>query len=87
MIDLQSELSKSPNKQNTNHTEVYHRLEKKLAEKTHLLNTSQEFIRDLQAKYDKEMAQLRDELDIAQSKMILEKLTVTMIIKDPAGLE
>ena len=69
VIDLQSELSKSPNKQNTNHTEVYHRLEKKLAEKTHLLNTSQEFIRDLQAKYDKEMAQLRDELDIAQSKI------------------
>lgn len=68
IVDLQSELSKSPTKIEAE-TEIYHRLEKKLAEKTHLLNNSQEILKETSKKYEKEISQLRDELDIAQSKI------------------
>ena len=67
IIDLQSELSKSPTKLDSD-TDIYRRLEKKLAEKTQMLEQSQDMLREAKSKYEKDITQMRDELDIAHSK-------------------
>lgn len=68
IIDLQSEITQSPNKFERTNTEINHLLEKKLIEKTRLLENSQGDLREKQEKYETEISQLRDELDIAHTK-------------------
>ena len=68
IIDLQSEISQSPNKHESENTEIYHRLEKKLAQKSQLLEASEESLKGIRLKYEAEISQLRDELDISHAK-------------------
>ena len=68
IIDLQSEISQSPNKNQSGNAEVYHKLEKKLAQKSQLLEASEETLKGIRMKYEGEISQLRDELDISQAK-------------------
>ncbi|OMJ93151.1 hypothetical protein SteCoe_3971 [Stentor coeruleus] len=67
-IDLQHQIQMSPTRQGCEKTELYHRLEKKLAEKAMLVDSLQEQLKEIKNKYERELAQIRDELDISHAK-------------------
>ena len=73
VVDLQHQLSSRHGRSAPENIEIYHKLEKKIAQKNLLLESLQDQIKDLKDKYDKDISHLKDELDIAHSKIYLVK--------------
>jgi protein HOOK3 len=73
VVELQHQLSSRHGRNAPENIEIYHKLEKKLAHKNLLLESLQDQLKDLKDKYDKDVSHLKDELDIAQSKIYLVK--------------
>lgn len=73
IVDLQHQLSSRQSRHGPENIEICHKLEKKIAEKNLLLESLQDQLKEAKYKYEKDVSQLRDELDIAHSKIYLVK--------------
>lgn len=73
IVDLKHQLSSKQSRHGPENIEICHKLEKKIAEKNLLLESIQDQLKDAKDRYEKDVSHLRDELDIAQSKIYLLK--------------